>query len=136
MNRVFVFSLLLPISIGLYAQNLRIETVRWRTHDLSARIHPRLDLNKDTCALLKVITPEDSLSFQGNIIGDVTYQKGVYWIYLSHGTQFVQFQSAQSSPLFVQFEDYDIKGLQGGYAYEMLLQDEEASHENQCNECK
>lgn len=49
--------------------------------------NPRLDINDDPCALLKVITTNDStIQFNGNIVGDIKYTDGAYCLYLSEGS--------------------------------------------------
>ncbi|MBD5319767.1 MAG: hypothetical protein HDS07_02560 [Bacteroides sp.] len=56
-----------------------------------ARTEPRLDLNGKLCALIKVATADSTgLEFSGNIVGDISYRKGTYYVYVTDGTRMLQ----------------------------------------------
>lgn len=52
-------------------QSQHIEKIEFRCNqiDITASTNRRLDNNGKPCALIKVITTEQNLSFEGNIVG-------------------------------------------------------------------
>lgn len=76
--------------------------------DLSASTQPRNDLNGNPCALVKVQLATADATFEGNVIGDVAYSQGEYWVYMSAGSYMLNIKHKSFVPLFVNFRDYDI----------------------------
>lgn len=69
-------------------QKLEISSCKLRDcwdFGISAQTHPRLDNNGDSCFLLKIELPIEGMHFTGNIIGDILYRHGTYYVYMSQG---------------------------------------------------
>lgn len=111
--------LLLALTAG--AQELTVKSLEVAPMDLSASTQPRNDLNGNPCALVKVQLAAGGASFEGNIIGDVAYSKGEYWVYMSAGSYMLNIKHGSFVPLFVNFRDYDIKKVEGKTTYVLTL---------------
>lgn len=121
MKRIVILGLLLFSVIALQAQKLTVEKMEVAPMDLSASTQPRNDLNGNPCALVKVQLAAGGASFEGNIIGDVAYSKGEYWVYMSAGSYMLNIKHGSFVPLFVNFRDYDIKKVEGKTTYVLTL---------------
>ena len=82
--------------------------------------NPRKDLNGNDCVLLKVITSNDSsITFGGNIVGDVEYRDLAYWVYMPGGSHLLQINEGDK------ILNLDLSGmnkdnpLQGGESYSL-----------------
>ena len=115
---VFLFALL----GGVSAQELTVKSMEAAPLDLSASTSPRLDLNKQPCALVKVQLPLVGAAFSGNVLGEVENRAGVYWVYMSQGSYKLQVRHQDFMPLEVNFRDYGIRGVEGKVTYVLTLQ--------------
>ena len=121
MKRIIFLLLLLSTMLGMQAQELTVKSLEVAPMDLSASTQPRNDLNGNPCALVKVQLAAGGASFEGNIIGDVAYSKGEYWVYMSAGSYMLNIKHGSFVPLFVNFRDYDIKKVEGKTTYVLTL---------------
>ncbi len=115
---VFLFVLL----GGSSAQELTVKSMEAAPLDLSASTSPRLDLNKQPCALVKVRLPLSGADFSGNVLGEVENRAGVYWVYMSKGSYMLQVRHPEYVALDVNFRDYGIRGVEGKVTYVLTLQ--------------
>lgn len=107
-------------------QTIDVVSIEEATTDLQARTNPRVDLNGDLCALVKVELPSiDDLELSGNIVGTVVYRNGVYNIYVSAGTKRLNFTHNDYYPGEIDFESAGI-AVTGGTTYRVKLQRSEA----------
>ena len=74
-RQIILTSISLLLTLAVHAQELTIEGMQV-TNDLSASQFIHLDLNKDTCGLVKVRLAETGASFEGNVIKTVEYENG------------------------------------------------------------
>lgn len=87
MKRIIITFLFLLSIGGIQAQDMKIEFDQLQ-HDLIARTQPRLDLNDNPCAIVRVSAANiDRFSFEGNIVGDVIYSQGEALIYMPYGSK-------------------------------------------------
>ena len=114
-----ICSLLLAVTAG--AQELTVKKMEVAPMDLSASTQPRNDRNGNPCALVKVQLAAPGASFEGNVIGDSEFKKGEYWVYMSEGSYMLNIKHSSFLPLFVNFRDYDIKGVEGKTTYVLTL---------------
>ncbi len=119
MRKVF-FLYLCFVPFLSYAQ-ISVEKVYEANMDISASTHKRLDINKEPCALIKVEANSSKVKFQGNIIGDVLYDAGEYWIYLSQGTKIFKIFHPEQAPITIEFPKYGITSLKGERTYVIRL---------------
>ncbi len=119
-NRLIQLLILSLISLSLYAQKLRIESMQ-ATSDLSASQHRRADRNNESCGLVKVSLATTDATFEGNVIQPVEYKTGEYWVYMTKGSRELRIKHPNYVPLHVKFADYGIKGIQSLTTYSLTL---------------
>ena len=122
MKRVIFLWCLLIAAVSLQAQKLTVEKMEVAPMDLSASTQPRNDRNGNPCALVKVKLPAAGATFEGNVLGDVAFRAGEYWVYMSEGSYMLNIKHPNFFPLFVNFRDYDIKSVEGKVTYVLTLQ--------------
>lgn len=80
--------------ITLQAQEIKVKSFTVLERDLYPRVHERLDLNGEPCAVVKISVPKvRSFFFEGNIIGDPIYTPGEVVIYVCGGTKSIEIKS-------------------------------------------
>ena len=105
----------------VFSQEVAVESFYVAESDLSAAANQRFDLNERPCALVKVQLTMDEASFDGNVIGDVEYKTGEYWVYMSEGSKRLKVMHNKFVPLEVEFEEYEIRSLQSKYTYVLKI---------------
>ncbi len=106
----------------LHARTLSLAEVSADMMDLSASTNLRRDLNGEPCALLKIIFNKPGLAFEGNVIGDVSYNAGEYLVYVKANTRYVKVKHQDFDPLMIDFEQTSISPLEGKKVYVVKLQ--------------
>ena len=107
---------------GLPAQELTVKSMRLDVGDLSASTYERKDLNGAACALVKVQLAANGARFEGNVIGDVAYKTGEYWVYMSDGSRELRIKHPNFLPLHVHFANYGIeRGVKSKQTYTLTL---------------
>lgn len=106
--KTYLFLLFFIVASTVNADNkLVIDKLIYSTSDLSGSTKPRLDANGKACALLK-ISSLSNLTFEGNIVGDVSKISGEYWVYITEGSYLLTIKSEGKEPLLLNFRDYNI----------------------------
>ena len=104
------------------AQVLKVMSFRLATNDISAVKYQRLDLNGQSCALIKVGLGVQGAKFPGTeVVGDVKFDTGEYWVYVVDGTKKLKVMHNDYTPLYIDFSNYPEQRLEGGRTYVMLL---------------
>ena len=107
---------------GLLAQELSVKGMRLDAGDLSASTYERKDLNGAACALVKVQLAANGARFEGNVIGDVAYKTGEYWVYMTDGSRELRIKHPNFLPLHVHFANYGIeRGVKSKQTYTLTL---------------
>lgn len=89
------------------------------TADIMSFPIQRTDNNGNICSLLRVLSQQNNLSFEGNIVGDVEYKnQNQYWVYLSPGSKKIKINAPGIDPKEVDFNDYGIHHLESKRIYE------------------
>ena len=118
------FSLLLCFLMATWtawAQKLTVDRMEIAPMDLSASTQPRNDLNGKPCALVKVQLATEGATFDGNIVGDCSFRKGEYWVYMSTGTYMLTVKHSNFEPFSINFRDYDISHVEQKTTYVLTL---------------
>lgn len=105
----------------LEAQELRVKGMYEAPHDLAARTQARKDINGNYCALLKVQLVDRGAEFGGTVIGNVSFERNEYWVYMAQGSKRVKVFPQDYLPLEVTFADYGIDHLEGQTTYILTL---------------
>ena len=79
--------LLLSIIVSVFAAEFKVRSFEFIQNDLSARRNSRTDVNDEICAIVKISCNINGLKFDSNagIVGDIEFNKGEYWLYVSPG---------------------------------------------------
>ena len=127
MFRIIIFLLL---SVGAFsninAQLIAVQSCNLNVQDCTAATNPRIDLNGDVTAVLKIFYSSDTeLDFRGNIVGEVTKNDDFYLVYLVGGTKKLHIYKDGIVPLEVDLSQYtdNLKGLLAGKTYSLYLKD-------------
>ena len=122
MKRYFLYLLLSILAVaGATAQKLTVEQLAAAGNDISASQHRRNDLNGQPCALVKVQLATAGAKFEGNVVGDVRYDAGEYWVYLSAGSKELRVKGNGFVACHVRFADYGIATVQSLQTYNLTL---------------
>ena len=122
MRTVFcIIALSFLCNINIVAQKLNVESFVVKTSDITARTQPRQDINGNDCALIKVQLAASGAEFGGNVVGNVSYNKSEYLVYMSEGSKRLSVKLEGYLPLEASFEDYGIKALEGKTTYVMTI---------------
>lgn len=79
-NIITILSVLV-FCYSLSARELQVESFKLDSNDDSAVVNPRIDLNGDTCALIRVKVGIDDCPFD-NVVGEVQRQNSIYFVYV------------------------------------------------------
>ena len=123
MKRILlIISAVWAMLTGLSAQELSVKGMRLDAGDLSASTYERKDLNGAACALVKVQLAANGARFEGNVIGDVAYKTGEYWVYMTDGSRELRIKHPNFLPLHVHFANYGIeRGVKSKQTYTLTL---------------
>lgn len=127
MKLIKAFALLAAMVLlpdAICAQELKVVSFEESTTDLKARTEPRVDLNNDPCALLRVEIPTlENLKFSGGlgVVGSVEHNPGEYLVYLPNGTKKIVINHPDFLPCTVSFQEYGIRSLSGKTTYKLVL---------------
>ena len=102
-------------------QRFEVENVEAALFDMTAAHNLRTDLNGDACALVKFEIASPNAKFQGNVVGDVRYDVGEYWVYVAPGTKELHVLHESLLPLKLYFPDYGIPSLAAKTTYVVTL---------------
>lgn len=105
----------------LKGQRFEVENVEAALFDVSASHNLRTDLNGDACALVKFEIASPNAKFQGNVVGEVRYDVGEYWVYVVSGTKELHVLHESLLPLKLYFPDYGIPELAAKTTYIVTL---------------
>lgn len=117
MIKNYLILLCLFVSLQGFSQSLVVESFKANFNDLTARVKERKDLNGNPCALIKVELPIKNVLFEGNVVGDVEWKKGEYWVYVPQGTRNIKIKSDIYRPLSVDFTRYNSGVINGNSTY-------------------
>lgn len=134
MKRIYLLLLAcMALLTTAQAQELTVKQMMLAGNDISASQYERKDLNGQACALVKVLLASPGAVFEGNVIGDVAYKTGEYWVYLTEGTKELRIKHPQTQPLQVVFNEYGVEKVTGKTTYmlSVLLPGAEANTKQQ-----
>jgi len=95
-----VLSLKISSKYGI-TDGFEVKVFEKAENDLTARMYPRTDVNDHPCALIRILTDLNGLSFDSNvgIVGNVEKKTGEYWLYVSPGERQLQIRKEAFIPL-------------------------------------
>lgn len=104
-------------------QNMTIKSVALQPNDQTAKQHPCLDNNGDTCALLKIKTDRlEGIEFSNpNQYIKVDYRDGIYSVYVPTVSRKLDFLHKDFMPVQIDLADYGYRKLRAGKTYLITL---------------
>lgn len=69
------------------------------------------DLNGNKCAIVELNLANDAVAFEGNIVGAPTHNNGVYRVFLTPNSKYLNIKYPGENPILVKFSDYNIMNL-------------------------
>ena len=117
MKRLYLIVLICLLALTVQAQKLTVEqmTVAGTSQ------YERKDLNGQACALVKVLLPMPGAVFEGNVIGNVDFKTGEYWVYMTAGSKELRIKHPQAQPLQVVFKEYGIEKVSAKTTYNLSV---------------
>ena len=115
--------------IKIDAQEITVQSCVSNPQDCTATSSPRVDLNGDVTAALKIYYPKGvNLDFRGNVVGEVAKSDDFYLVYLVGGTKQLHIYKEGALPLEVDFTQYtdSPKGMIAGKTYELYIKNASA----------
>lgn len=113
---VMILFLLTGLSSS-FSMDIRVEFMDQSLLDMSGAINKRLDNNGNACALIKIHLPMTGVSFEGSIIGDISFKGGEYWVYVTPGTKYLQIKHPYIHPYMMRFKDWINNPIIGSTTY-------------------
>ena len=102
----------------IQAQEVKIKFEQLQ-RDLIARTQPRLDLNDNPCAVIRVSAANtNEFDFEGNIVGEVIYNRGEALIYITQGSKRMKIRSNEYGVIEYEFPEEIVK--QSAYRLEII----------------
>ena len=116
--------LLICFPIILRGQEMNVLRISTQPLDSTAFIHPCYDLNGDTCALVKIKTNHiENIQFTNpNQYTQISYDDGVYSVYLPSISRKLDLQHKDYIPLQINFVEYGYRRLKKGMTYLAILE--------------
>jgi len=94
MKRRLLISIALVMGFvtNVLADEFVVKNFKLAPSDISARKYERLDINDEKCALIKIRTDIDGLSFDPRLgaEGNVEFKNGEYWLYVTSGEKVIK----------------------------------------------
>ncbi len=116
--RFIILFLFVFASLILQAQELTVKGFEMLDDDES-EIISRVDINGVKCGLVKVGLNIEGVQFEGNIIGDIEFKKGCYFVYMADKSKRLIIKHNDILPTTVVFSDYDLKYIKSGSTYQL-----------------
>ena len=121
-RQILLLAISLLFALTAHGQDLKVRTMSVNANDLSASTYERKDLNGQACALVKVQLAAYGAKFEGNVIGDVAYKTGEYWVYMTEGSRELRIKHPNYLPLHITFSDYGVNtGVKSKQTYNLVV---------------
>ena len=130
-KELLMIAVLLLFAASAFAQKLSVESLRLAENDLTARTEPRLDANKQPCALLKVQVRDEITKVEGNVVGNIIDNGGEKWVYFTDGTKQTNLLFRNYPPLSIYFPDHGIPSLRANCTYVLTIAGESSANEQE-----
>jgi len=126
---LYITLLLLSVLSTTKAQEIKIKNVSLQPDDKTAIIHPCLDGNGDTCAVIKIKTDNlEGIKFSNpNQYIKTSYADGVYSVYVPAISRKLDFQHSDYMPVHIDMAEYGYRKLRKGKTYVVVIDATKAS---------
>ncbi len=132
--RIKMLVFLSMCAITTVAQQLRVLSFKIDPMDVSASTERRVDDKGNPCALIKVQIAEKIIQVNGEIVGNIIDHGMEKWIYVRSGTNQLVINPENSSPVTVNFANYQLNAAKGLLTYKMIISDLSSAGESKYRE--
>ena len=124
MKKIFLCFTLLSVVLNVTGQELKIKRVAIQPSDLSAIKNPCLDLNGDTCSLIKIQAKNlEGLQFSNpNQYVQCSYSNGIYYVYVPSLSRKLDLIHKDYMPIQLDMANYGYNRLKRGKTYLVVLE--------------
>ena len=123
---IFIYCL---FPLWVFAQQASISKMV-ETRDFISGDDQRRDFNNDLCALVKVQIVDEITDVEGNVMGDIINKGVEKWVYMAKGSKKMKIHLKRYLPVEVEFNNYKIKALQSNRVYNLVLNINEKTTDN------
>ena len=120
LKRYYLLLIGLFLATIINAQELKVDYFAVSQSDITARSKPRQHEGK-YCAFIKVLLASSKATFDGLIVGDVTYKNSEYSVYIHPESKRIVIKMEGFLPLEIKFKDYGINQLEEKQSYVLKL---------------
>lgn len=124
MRQIVIAGICFFLTLGCSAQTMTIKSVSLQPSDKTAVENPCLDLDGDTCALVKIKTDHlEGIEFTNpNQYIKTSYSDGTYSVYVPTAIRKLDFQHKDYMPVQIDMADFGYRRLKGGRTYMVTLE--------------
>lgn len=106
------------ISCALSAQELKVVSFELDVQDLEAKLNPVIDGDGEAAALLRIISPEEGMAFDGPLAGVPEFVGDGWLVYLSRGAESLTMKVRGIPSLTYRFKE----DIESSYVYVMHVE--------------
>lgn len=103
MKKIFIAALMVLLSFGAFAQELKVLEFRADMTMTDAVKYPKEDANGVRCGLIRMGLVIPDAQFEGDIISS-EYKDGEWWVYMMKGANWITIKTKKYLPLRYEFE--------------------------------
>jgi hypothetical protein len=124
--RLILLLVLLGFNTVSFANYFKIESFKAVPEDHDAQLAGRKDNNNQPCAIIKIMTDIEGLTFESStsLVGSVIFMQGEYWLYVPKGEKKIKIIKEGFTTLEVNYTDYDID-IESSKVYVMELRSDD-----------
>lgn len=121
-NLMFLVCIIASLSFTTIAQNLKVKTII-PLETGNGSIDFPVDLNGKKCALIEVQLNNESVAFEGNVVGTPSYHEGVYQIFMAPNSKYLNIKYPSEEPLMIRFSDYNVDSMPSMAIYRIAMKE-------------
>lgn len=109
------------LTLGAYGSAFSQVVDMQKLESDSPKLEQRQDLNGEPCAVIKVVTDDNSMTFDGNVIGAPLRKGNALFVYMTGGSKQLRIKSSKTTPFMLNFDKFGINGLVAGSIYQVTF---------------
>lgn len=109
------------LTLGAYGSAFSQVVDMQKLESDSPKLEQRQDLNGEPCAVIKIVTDDNSMTFDGNVIGAPLRKGNALFVYMTGGSKQLRIKSSKTTPFMLNFDKFGINGLVAGSIYQVTF---------------
>lgn len=123
-NISYIFIILFIILTNkVYSQTLTVQQFNKIDNDKTVDFEKHRDMNGDITAFIRIKVDDRVSKVEGSFVGNVENKGDDYGVFVQSGCKSLKFFFNYHQPLYISFHTYNIKMLEGGCSYLLVLRD-------------